>query len=98
MSIDQPPAQTNDEYAHLLDPNADLSHLTIEGAAVHREVPTVEPAGVDERAAEAASIERAAVREPLTAAQIAAKRGGEMPTPDQVNGINQARSLGKHLH
>ena len=34
---------------------------------------------------------------PLTAAEIAAKRGGQWPSQEDVDGINAARAAGKHL-
>lgn len=49
-----------DPYAHLLDPNTDLTNLSVEAAARQVEAPA--PASVDVERADVAAIEPAAVR------------------------------------
>lgn len=93
------PGVAIDPYAHLLDPIADSAGGSIvEGAAMRSSRNVTEDTSIDDkRHAMNARIEAAAVREPLTSNQIEAKRGGKRPTLDQVDGINAARAMGKHL-
>ena len=83
-------------YDQLLDPSADLSPLTVDGAPV--ESPSAPALTEQEKVAIDAALRTRNPQPPLTNEQIAilASHRGQPVTPDQIKGMNAARARGIH--
>lgn len=90
-------------YDHLHDPDWEAPEPAdpqrpAEEAAVRPGTPGALPALAEEARAEVdAALRERTPQEPLSAAEIAQKRGGEWPSQEDVDGINKAREAGIHL-
>lgn len=69
---------------------------TVEDAAVRPQEPTVSPPTAEDLAAIDAKLRERVPQRPLTAQEVAARRG-QMPTDEDLAGINAARARGLHL-
>jgi hypothetical protein len=80
----------------LPEANEDIDINATERAAVRPE--PLPPMTVEQsREAVDAALRARGPQPPLTAGEIAARRGGQAPTAEEVEGINKARANGLHL-
>jgi hypothetical protein len=93
---EQAPQTSPNNYDQLLDPSADLSHLSVDGARV--ESPSEPTLTKQEEDARDAALRARNPQPPLTPEQIArlAAHRGQPVTPEQIEGMNGARAAGIH--